>query len=106
VDVGVNTLQFRQQILDSRFESARRRRHEMCLLNLSIACGSSAPFLNRAFSEPLPTPAPVRSKHDEIGFPGVGMQHDDPRGIAVLSIRAVPSVPVRPLFVTSWSNPP
>ena len=41
-------------------------------------------FSNRAFSEPPPTSAPVRSENDEVGFPGIGMQHDHASGITVL----------------------
>ncbi len=39
---------------------------------------------DRTLPETLPTPAAVGAKHDEIGFSGVGMQHDHAGGIALL----------------------
>lgn len=41
-------------------------------------------FSDGTLSEPLPTASPVGSEDHEIGFPGVGMQHDHTCGVAVL----------------------
>jgi hypothetical protein len=41
-------------------------------------------FPNGALSEPPPAAPTIGSQDDEVGFPGVGMQHDDSSGIAVL----------------------
>ena len=48
-------------------------------------CGAAEhTFSDGAFSEPLPATAPVGAKDDEIGLPGIGMQHDHTSWIAVL----------------------
>jgi hypothetical protein len=53
--------------------------------NEHCPCGAAKHTLSdRTLSETQPTPPPVRSKYDEVGFPRIRMQHDDASWIAVL----------------------